>query len=103
VNPVPFDSVLQQSRVAHNFGSRDILGMFEHLPNVVSHWYGHDLEDFGAKDLRTLDTWVFDRLRETLENATARESLGHGGKAVVFLHLLGLDSNGHAHKPYSKE
>jgi phosphatidylinositol glycan class N len=67
--------------------------------------YSAEDEDFsqGALDL---DIWVFDRVKalfaEAAKNATLDAALRQD-KLVFFLHLLGLDTNGHAYRPYSKE
>ena len=53
-----------------------------------------------------LDTWVFDEVKDffasALRNATL-DSVLRQDKNVFFLHLLGLDTTGHAYRPYSKE
>jgi phosphatidylinositol glycan class N len=53
-----------------------------------------------------LDTWVFDHFAALLERARTddklREQLAQD-KIVFFLHLIGLDTNGHAFRPHSKE
>lgn len=59
-----------------------------------------------AKDASRLDSWVFDRFAELFANATANSTLSEllrEEKVVFFLHLLGLDSAGHAHRPHSAE
>ena len=53
-----------------------------------------------------LDTWVFDKVKalfgEASQNATL-DTILRQDKNVFFLHLLGLDTTGHAFRPYSKE
>ena len=53
-----------------------------------------------------LDTWVFDKVKaffaEAMDNVDLQMEL-RKDKTVFFLHLLGCDSNGHAHRPGSKE
>ncbi|KAJ3098942.1 Glycosyl phosphatidyl inositol anchor synthesis [Phlyctochytrium planicorne] len=109
-NPVEFDSVFNQSRKTWSFGSPDILPMFAEGasdPNRVDMFmYPAESEDFAEEDASKLDTWVFDKLDEFFKNSTSDDSLKtllHSDKIVFFLHLLGLDTNGHAHRPYSKE
>lgn len=55
-------------------------------------------------DASFLDEWSFDQFESLLnrshEDPKLKELL-HQDKLVVFLHLLGCDSNGHAHRPYS--
>ena len=68
--------------------------------------YANSFEDFSANDLTKLDRWVFDKV-ESFFNA-AREDVDlqlklRQDKVVLFLHLLGLDTNGHRNKPGSKE
>ena len=67
--------------------------------------YGAEAEDF-TQDATHLDTWVFDRVtamfKEAERNSTLNEALRQD-KNVFFLHLLGLDTTGHAYRPYSKE
>ncbi len=64
-----------------------------------------------------LDTWVFNKFDTFLKNAPKNLTLMHiltSPKVVFFFHLLGtlphpknlnkgLDTNGHAHRPYSQE
>ncbi|KAI0035528.1 Phosphatidylinositolglycan class N-domain-containing protein [Vararia minispora EC-137] len=107
-NPVDFDSVFNRSSYTFSFGSPDILPMFERgaVPGRVKAWtYNEEDEDF-TKDATELDIWVYHRLEELLRNATTDSVLNaqlHGEKVVFFLHLLGLDTTGHAYRPHSKE
>ncbi|KAJ3287053.1 Glycosyl phosphatidyl inositol anchor synthesis [Rhizoclosmatium sp. JEL0117] len=76
-------------------------------PNrVETFMYAPEFEDFAEEDASKLDTWVFDKVdeffAEAQKNATTMELL-RSDKIVFFLHLLGLDTNGHGHRPYSKE
>ncbi|KAI8853246.1 Phosphatidylinositolglycan class N-domain-containing protein, partial [Chytridium lagenaria] len=109
-NPVEFDSLFNESRKTWSFGSPDILPMFAEGASdknrVDMFMYPAESEDFAEEDASKLDTWVFDKVDELLVNATTDKSLYsllHEDKVVIFLHLLGLDTNGHAHRPYSKE
>ncbi|KAJ1658993.1 Glycosyl phosphatidyl inositol anchor synthesis [Dispira simplex] len=109
MNPVNFDSVFNQSRHTWSFGSPDILPMFAHgatnPEHVETFMYSHEDEDFGV-DGSVLDTWVFKQVHALLDragrNQTLKTQLGQP-QVVFFLHLLGLDTNGHAHRPYSSE
>ena len=108
LNPVNFDSVFNRSRHTWSWGSPDILPMFKEgaVPGRVdADCYGEDFEDF-TKDATMLDTWVFDKVKALFGNAARNVSLDSAlrhDKNVFFLHLLGLDTTGHAYRPYSKE
>jgi phosphatidylinositol glycan class N len=108
LNPVNFDSVFNRSRHTWSWGSPDILPMFElgAVPGRVdAYTYAAEEEDF-SQDALHLDLWVFDRVKalfaDAAKNATLDAALRQD-KLVFFLHLLGLDTNGHAYRPYSKE
>ncbi|XP_022244816.1 GPI ethanolamine phosphate transferase 1-like isoform X1 [Limulus polyphemus] len=108
-NPVEFDSVFNQSRFTWSWGSPDILPMFAKGAvgnHVFTHTYPAELEDFAAKDMAKLDTWVFDQFKEFLlqakKNSTLMDMVNQD-RVIFFLHLLGLDTNGHGHSPGSVE
>jgi phosphatidylinositol glycan class N len=108
LNPVNFDSVFNRSRHTWSWGSPDILPMFQlgaEPGRVDAYTYGAEEEDF-SQEAAHLDIWVFDRVKalfaEAAQNATLNAAL-RDDKVVFFLHLLGLDTNGHAFRPYSKE
>lgn len=44
-----------------------------------------------------LDTWVFDKVIEFLHRD--RNKVSDKDHVIFFLHLLGLDTAGHIHKP----
>jgi phosphatidylinositol glycan class N len=53
-------------------------------------------------DATALDTWVLDRVEELFVNASADRALADRMRqpgSVFFLHLLGLDTTGHAYRP----
>lgn len=108
LNPVNFDSVFNRSRHTWSWGSPDILPMFSTgaVPGRVEDaTYGHEFEDF-SKDAVELDYWVFDRVKKLFKDAETDAELNvklRQDKNVFFLHLLGLDTTGHAYRPYSKE
>jgi phosphatidylinositol glycan class N len=103
-NPVEFDSVFNQSRHTISFGSPDIVPIFcSSLPHSTWDTYPHEYEDF-ATDASFLDHWSFDQfqglLNRSFDDIKLRQLLLQD-KLVIFLHLLGCDTNGHAHRPYS--
>ncbi|CCG83486.1 putative GPI-anchor biosynthetic protein [Taphrina deformans PYCC 5710] len=109
LNPINFDSVFNQSRKTWAWGSPDILPMFREgatiKENVICEMYDSEEEDF-TEDSDKLDTWVFEHVDALFAKAKDDEALARdlrAPKSVFFLHLLGLDTAGHAHRPYSKE
>ncbi|KAF9188471.1 Glycosyl phosphatidyl inositol anchor synthesis [Haplosporangium sp. Z 767] len=109
MNPVNFDSVFNQSEHTWSFGSPDILPMFAHGASdpdrIDTIMYPAEHEDFGAGDASVLDTWVFEKFTQLLEKSKTDPELHkklHSDKIVFFLHLLGLDTNGHSHLPTSE-
>ncbi|KAL9542159.1 hypothetical protein MBANPS3_008753 [Mucor bainieri] len=109
MNPVNFDSVFNQSQHTWSFGSPDILPMFQHGASdpsrVETFMYPPEYEDFSGEASR-LDVWVFDHVKELFEQAAVDPALDaklRQKKIVFFLHLLGLDTNGHGFRPMSKE
>uniref|UniRef100_A0A8C9E9E2 GPI ethanolamine phosphate transferase 1 n=1 Tax=Phocoena sinus TaxID=42100 RepID=A0A8C9E9E2_PHOSS len=108
-NPVEFDSLINETRHTWCWGSPDILAMFTKGASgnhVFAHNYDAYSEDFGAQDVTKLDTWVFDNVKEFFHAARNNQSLFsklNEDKIVFFLHLLGIDTNGHAHRPSSRD
>lgn len=108
LNPVNFDSVFNRSRHTWSWGSPDILPMFQlgAVPGRIDAFtYAAEDEDF-SKDALHLDLWVFDRVKALFAEASKNSTLDAAlrqDKSVFFLHLLGLDTNGHSYRPYSKE
>ena len=78
-------------------------------PKVQIHTYDSNLEDFSSRvDPSAVDTWVFDKVEDFFDRAIEGEDQElrmklRDDKIVLFLHLLGLDINGHTRKPHSKE
>ncbi|KAF2705680.1 PigN-domain-containing protein [Pleomassaria siparia CBS 279.74] len=108
LNPVNFDSVFNRSRHTWSWGSPDILPMFEQgaVPGRVdADTYDAEAED-SSKDALELDLWVFEKVKKLFQDAKTNATLDaelRREKNVFFLHLLGLDTTGHAHRPYSKQ
>lgn len=72
---------------------------------VDAYTYGAEEEDY-SKDATELDTWVFERVKQLFADAPENPDLNtqlRQDKNVFFLHLLGLDTTGHAYRPYSRE
>ncbi|XP_071711375.1 uncharacterized protein [Rutidosis leptorrhynchoides] len=103
-NPVEFDSVFNKSRHTFSYGSPDIVPIFcGALPHSTWNTYPHEYEDF-ATDASFLDEWSFDQFESIVNKSKVDHKLQKlikQDQIVIFLHLLGCDSNGHAHRPYS--
>ncbi|XP_065343687.1 GPI ethanolamine phosphate transferase 1 [Cloeon dipterum] len=107
-NPVEFDSVFNRSSHTWAWGSADILPMFakgEAAGRVTTFTYPKSMQRFsGDGSNEKLDTWVFDRMKRFFFSASTKSDEKIGKKGVVlFLHLLGIDTAGHATKPHSYE
>jgi phosphatidylinositol glycan class N len=106
LNPVNFDSVFNRSSHTWSWGSPDILPMFSTgaVPGRVdAYCYEAEFED-SSKDAWVLDEWVFEKVKKLFADAKTNATLDaqlRQEKNVFFLHLLGLDTTGHAHRPYS--
>ncbi|XP_030954035.1 GPI ethanolamine phosphate transferase 1 isoform X2 [Quercus lobata] len=103
-NPVEFDSVFNRSHHTFAFGSPDIVPIFcGAVPHSTWNTYPHEYEDF-ATDASFLDEWSFDQFQSLLNRSNEDSKLKElllQDNLVIFLHLLGCDSNGHAHRPFS--
>ncbi|CAD5209119.1 unnamed protein product [Bursaphelenchus xylophilus] len=100
-NPVAFDSIFNQSRKSFLYGSPDIVPMFgDKVDQAETFYYSSDEEDFSRNDAAYLDRWVFQKVEDLLNGSNADL---YNDKTVFFLHLLGLDTNGHGKKPASDE
>nr|XP_009482196.1 PREDICTED: GPI ethanolamine phosphate transferase 1 [Pelecanus crispus] len=108
-NPVEFDSIFNESKYTWSWGSPDILPMFAKGAtgdHVYTFCYTAESEDFGAEDAAKLDMWVFDHVKSFFNSSRSNQTLFSAlneEKVVLFLHLLGIDTNGHAHRPNSRE
>jgi len=56
-NPVPFDSVFNRSSHTWMFGSPDILGLFDDLPNVDSRSYSSEVRTGGQRSACAPPVW----------------------------------------------
>lgn len=104
-NPIKFDSIFNQSSRTWLFGSPDIVLPFgEELNHAKVFYYSADEERFFDADASGLDRWVFDKVKEVFSNNTLDDMDNlEKSKSLFFLHLLGIDSNGHGHKPHSEQ
>ena len=121
-----FDTVFNASRNTWSWGSPDILPMFAKVsrkvddtdergpysrpnPKVHIETYDSKFEDFSSSvDPSATDSWVFDKVEDFFDNAQKGNSQDlrlklRDDKIILFLHLLGLDTNGHTRKPNSRE
>lgn len=105
-NPVDFDSVFNRSLSTYSWGSPDILPIFTKglsTRHIIIDSYNPNDEDFSGKSNTSgLDVWVFNKVKEFIRKPRNIEKLRSKEKLVFFLHLLGLDTAGHVHKPYSE-
>ncbi len=67
-----------------------------------SYTYDADAEVFDG-DANGLDLWVFEHWSNLLNNATLLNGPMQDSKTIHFLHLLALDTHGHAYKPHSSQ
>ena len=73
--------------------------------HIETFMYKAEEEDFASSDASRLDKWVFENVESFFKNASRDKTVQdvlQEDRIVFFLHLLGLDTNGHAHKPHSK-
>ncbi|ALC41155.1 CG5342 [Drosophila busckii] len=100
-NPIEFDTVFNRSDHTYAWGAHDVLHIFEKLADSgrPMHFdaYNHDLDFSGQHKTYNLDEWVFKKVRLLLQRK--QEELRKAKHMVFFLHLLGLDTAGHVHKP----
>lgn len=104
-NPVEFDSVFNRSSRTFAWGSPDIVPMFSKgatRGRVVTEVYRSEDEVFSASaHTYLLDKWVFDRVKHFLADQSRVRELKSQERVIFFLHLLGMDTSGHTHKPHS--
>jgi GPI ethanolamine phosphate transferase 1 len=70
---------------------------------VTTYTYPKSMQTFsGDGSNEKLDTWVFERVQRFFKaTAFGNDKVKKQG-TVFFLHLLGIDTAGHATKPHSK-
>ncbi|KAH8402153.1 hypothetical protein KR009_010162, partial [Drosophila setifemur] len=101
-NPVDFDTIFHRSEHTYAWGAEDIIGVFGHVSNGNNVHFRHyaDRLDFSpGYETYELDEWVFRRVKLLLQRKGL--VLKRAQSAIFFLHLLGLDTAGHVHKPGS--
>lgn len=105
-NSVEFDSVFNRSTKTYAWGSPDIVPMFSKgaTPGrVITDVYGSDSEVFSVSaHTYLLDKWVFDKVKTFFSDPETVRKLKGEKQVVFFLHLLGMDTSGHIHKPHSQ-
>lgn len=105
-NPVDFDSVFNRSQVTYAWGSPDIVPIFSKGAiegKVITEVYDSSQEAFSVSaQTYLLDKWVFDKVQKFLTNEKNVEDLIEKDRVIFFLHLLGMDTSGHIHKPHSE-
>lgn len=100
---VEFDSVFNRSTYTFGFGSPDIVPMFKRgqsYEHFYMECYDANQEEFGNDRAHELDLWVEEHFEKFLRNNTFAHEL-HQERIIFFFHLLGIDTNGHSHKPWS--
>lgn len=101
-NPIDFDSVFNRSRKTFAWGSHDILSIFAKCTDTNKmefSSYKDNLDFSGNDETYLLDEWVFERVERFLKEKA--KDIKNNDKIIFFLHLLGLDTSGHIHKPQS--
>lgn len=105
-NMVEFDSVFNRSSKTYAWGSYDIVPIFSKgaTPGrVIIDTYSSENEMFSVSaKTHLLDKWVFDRVNKFLSDYNTVKLLKNENHVIFFLHLLGLDTSGHTHKPQSQ-
>ena len=104
-NPVEFDSIINRSSRTWYWGEQGVIDIFKHhAQNVNAKTYQE--YDFAGKETYKLDQWVFDNvagfLRDAKQSPALVEQLNKDG-TLFFIHLIGIDTVGHAMKPDSPE
>ncbi|KAH8331795.1 hypothetical protein KR074_012188 [Drosophila pseudoananassae] len=99
-NPVDFDTIFHRVKHSYSWGAGDIIEVFEDLSEGVNRhfrFYTQHLDFSPGYETYQLDDWVLKKVKLLLERK--RETLQRAKPVFFFLHLLGLDTAGHVHKP----
>ncbi|XP_017066637.1 GPI ethanolamine phosphate transferase 1 [Drosophila eugracilis] len=98
-NPIAFDTLFNRSSETYAWGADDVISVFSSLSKTKMHIrsYTDDLDFSPGYDAYEQDEWVFKRVKLLLQQQRLPLQRLKGG--VFFLHLLGLDTAGHVHKP----
>ncbi|KAM7346160.1 phosphatidylinositol glycan anchor biosynthesis class N [Cochliomyia hominivorax] len=101
-NPIEFDTVFNRSQKTYAWGANDVLHIFSRLSRedekrLYFDSYNHELDFSGKEKTYVLDKWVFEKVAKFLQRK--KDDLLSENKTIYFLHLLGLDTAGHVHKP----
>ncbi|KAI6225708.1 GPI ethanolamine phosphate transferase 1 [Aphelenchoides besseyi] len=99
-SPVEFDHVFNHSTQSWLFGSPDIVPLFGEIPQAKMAFYSASEEKFFSDEASGLDQWVFTKMSELLQSNSTELDVE---QIIFFLHLLGLDTNGHGFKPHSHQ
>jgi len=70
----------------------------------MGHSYSAESEQFTGHNAYKLDQWVFEQFERFIKAATHNTTTAsqmNQTHVIFFLHLLGLDTNGHTNKPHS--
>ncbi|EFC43696.1 predicted protein, partial [Naegleria gruberi] len=96
-NPIEFDSAFNQTNYVLQIGSPDVVHLFkgEHIDTFN---YPPEMEDFVMHDKSSLDRWVFDKFENLITHDESVKNKLKQDKTIIFLHLLGIDTSGHAYK-----
>lgn len=71
---------------------------------VIAETYESSDEVFGENaQTQLVDKWVFDKVKEFLNDDEKVQEIKQQDKIIFFLHLLGMDTSGHIHKPLSEK
>ena len=102
-NGQEFDHLLKRANAAYAFGGPDVVEFF-HGPNVKIKGFPYERYRWEIEP-SNLDVWVvneYEALLKDADDSDDDERLKKDG-LVIFLHLAGIDTNGHRHGALSME